>query len=66
MDDRLEAYLATHAEETQTLIEQLCRQPSIAAQNLGLNETADLVQSLLDDAGFSTRQLAVEGAPPAV
>jgi acetylornithine deacetylase/succinyl-diaminopimelate desuccinylase-like protein len=47
-------------------MERLCRQPSIAAQNLGLNETADLVQSLLDEAGFATQQLKVEGAPPAV
>lgn len=66
MSGRLKAYLANHAEETQTLIEQLCSQPSIAAQNLGLNEMADLVQSLLEDEGFSTQQLAVEGAPPAV
>jgi len=66
MTDRLETYLETHAGEAQALIEQLCRQPSIAAQNLGLNETANLVQSLLDGAGFATQQLKVEGAPPAV
>jgi acetylornithine deacetylase/succinyl-diaminopimelate desuccinylase-like protein len=66
MSDKLETYLDTHAGEAQTLVEQLCHQPSIAAQNLGLNETADLVQSLLDDAGFATQQLTVEGAPPAV
>ncbi len=66
MTDRLETYLEAHAGEAQALIEQLCRQPSIAAQNLGLNETADLVQALLDGAGFATQQLKVEGAPPAV
>lgn len=66
MSDRLENYLKSHANEAQTLVEQLCSQPSIAAQNLGLQETADLVQSLLDEAGFATQQLAVEGAPPAV
>ncbi len=63
---KLEAYLESHADECQTVVEQLCRQPSIAAQNLGLKETADLVQSLLDDAGFATQLLEVEGAPPAV
>ncbi|MGD8819561.1 MAG: M20/M25/M40 family metallo-hydrolase, partial [Anaerolineae bacterium] len=66
MDDKVEAYLETHAEEGLSLVDQLCRRPSIAAQNLGLNEVAGLVQSLLDEAGFATRQLAVEGAPPAV
>ena len=66
MSSSLEKYLETHAGEARALLEQLCRQPSIAAQKLGLDETADLVQSLLDDAGFSTQQLQVEGAPPAV
>ncbi len=66
MNDKLETYLATRAGEAQSLTEQLCRQPSIAAQNLGLEQTADLVQSLLDDAGFTTQQLNAEGAPPAV
>ncbi len=66
MNDALEAYLETHADEAQALLEQLCRQPSIAAQNLGIIETADLVQSLLDDAGFHTQRLNVEGAPPAI
>jgi acetylornithine deacetylase/succinyl-diaminopimelate desuccinylase-like protein len=62
----LEAYLESHAGEGQALVEQLCRQPSIAAQDLGMNEAADLVKSLLDGAGFTTQQLRVEGAPPAV
>jgi acetylornithine deacetylase/succinyl-diaminopimelate desuccinylase-like protein len=66
MSDELESYLNSHADEAQTLVERLCSQPSIAAQNVGLQETADLVQSLLEDAGFTTQQLQVEGAPPAV
>jgi len=28
-------YLETHADEPQSLLEQLCRQPSVAAQSLG-------------------------------
>jgi len=66
MSDKLETYLETHADEPQSLIEQLCRQPSVAAQNLGMEAAADLVQSLLDDAGFETRQLEVAGAPTAI
>jgi acetylornithine deacetylase/succinyl-diaminopimelate desuccinylase-like protein len=66
MTDQLKTYLQTHADEAQSLLEQLCRQPSVAAQNLGIAATADLVQSLLDDAGFSTQRFKVAGAPPAI
>ena len=62
----LDAYLEQHSGETLELVEQLCRQPSIAAQNLGMDEAAALVQSLLDGAGFTTQQLRVDGGPPAV
>ena len=66
MDDKLINYLNEHSNEAQTILEALCRQPSIAAQNLGMAEAADLVESLLGEAGFETQQLHVEGAPPAV
>jgi acetylornithine deacetylase/succinyl-diaminopimelate desuccinylase-like protein len=60
------AYLEQHPHEAQDLLEQLCRQPSIAAQNVGIAETADLVENLLRGAGFRTQRLQVEGAPPAI
>ena len=66
MDKALVSYLDTHRGEAQTLLERLCRQPSIAAQNVGIEETAALVASLLEETGFETRMLRVEGAPPAV
>ena len=66
MDSRLLAYLDTHPDETQEILETLCRQPSIAAQNVGMAEAADLVESLLSEAGFETRRLCAEGAPPAI
>jgi acetylornithine deacetylase/succinyl-diaminopimelate desuccinylase-like protein len=66
MDQKLEAYLQENAGEAQSLLEKLCRQPSIAAQDVGMADAADLVASLLSDAGFETQQLQVEGAPPAV
>lgn len=58
-----EIYLEMHADEPQALLEQLCHQPSVAAQNLGISAMADLVENLLNDAGFSTQRLTVEGAP---
>jgi acetylornithine deacetylase/succinyl-diaminopimelate desuccinylase-like protein len=66
VNDALEGYLSTHVDEAQSLLERLCRQPSVVAQNLGMEEAADLVKSLLDDAGFATQRLCVEGAPPAI
>jgi acetylornithine deacetylase/succinyl-diaminopimelate desuccinylase-like protein len=66
MGEALVGYLESHKDEVQELLETLCRQPSIAAQDVGLAEMADLVEGLLDDAGFDARQLRVPDAPPLV
>ncbi|MBO0780026.1 MAG: M20/M25/M40 family metallo-hydrolase, partial [Ktedonobacteraceae bacterium] len=60
------AYLDAHPDEGQQLLELITRQPSVAAQNLGIAEMADLVESLLSEAGFSTQRLQVPGAPTAI
>lgn len=59
-------YLEQHPREAQELLEQLCCQPSVAAQNVGIAEMADLIEGLLSDVGFSTQRLCAEGAPPAI
>ncbi len=66
MTDPVASYLDEHAGEAQVLLERLCSQPSVAAQNLGMAEAADLVESLLGETGFKTQRLYVEGAPPAI
>ncbi|HEX9369674.1 MAG TPA: M20/M25/M40 family metallo-hydrolase, partial [Roseiflexaceae bacterium] len=66
MTDALRSYLDANAGEAQALLERLCRQPSVVAQGLGMAEMADLTESLLREAGFSTRRLHAEGAPPAI
>jgi acetylornithine deacetylase/succinyl-diaminopimelate desuccinylase-like protein len=48
------------------LLEMLCRQPSVSAQDQALQKTADLVEELLAEAGFDTRQLRADSGPPAV
>jgi acetylornithine deacetylase/succinyl-diaminopimelate desuccinylase-like protein len=53
-------------QEALDLTRELCRKPSVSAEELALGETADLVETLLTGAGFETRQLEVDGAPPAV
>ena len=53
-------------QEALDLTRELCRKPSVSAEERALGETADLVETLLKAAGFETRQLEVDGAPPAV
>jgi acetylornithine deacetylase/succinyl-diaminopimelate desuccinylase-like protein len=66
MADAVSEYLASHPNDARTLLERLCRQPSVAAQNLGMAEMADLVESLLGETGFATRRLTAPGAPPII
>jgi acetylornithine deacetylase/succinyl-diaminopimelate desuccinylase-like protein len=64
MTDPVQSYLASHPEEAQVLLEKLVSHPSVAAQNIGMTEAANLVESMLKEAGFQTRQLSVPDAPP--
>jgi acetylornithine deacetylase/succinyl-diaminopimelate desuccinylase-like protein len=52
--------------EAVELLRQLCSYPSVATEGRALPETADAVERLLAETGFETRQLAVDGSPPAV
>ncbi|HWZ19732.1 MAG TPA: M20/M25/M40 family metallo-hydrolase [Ktedonobacteraceae bacterium] len=65
-DTALSAYMEAHANDAQLLLEVLCRQPSVVAQNLGIAEMADLIETLLGEIGFQTQRLQTEGAPPAI
>jgi len=56
----------TLAAEAQSLLERLCRQPSVAAQKLGIPEMASLVESLLGEAGFTTERFTIPDAPPII
>ncbi|MFL5656684.1 MAG: M20/M25/M40 family metallo-hydrolase [Ktedonobacteraceae bacterium] len=66
MTDSVTAYLDEHSGEAQALLEQLCRQPSVVAQDLGMSQMADLIEALLSETGFKTQRLFAEGAPPAI
>src|SRR5437763_3136348 len=65
-DTALSAYLEAHTNDAQQLLEVLCRQPSVVAQNLGMAEMADLIETLLAEIGFQTQRLHTDGAPPAI
>ena len=53
-------------QEALDITEHLCRQPSVSAEGRALPETAAVVETLLKDAGFATRQLTVPNGIPAV
>ncbi len=63
MNKKLQQELDFQAKEFRKLIAEYCRFESVAAQNRMMKETADWVEKLLNDTGFETRQLEVEGAP---
>ncbi len=63
MNETLAKELATQTQNFKALITDYCRLESVAAQNRMMAETADWVEQLLQETGFTTRQLQVAGAP---
>ena len=47
-------------------LKKLCSQPSVAAQGVGLRETAHLVMDMLGGIGADARLIETDGAPPVV
>jgi acetylornithine deacetylase/succinyl-diaminopimelate desuccinylase-like protein len=61
--DTIKQKLEEAKEEHLETFYNLVRQKSISAQNIGIQECADLVESLMKDAGIETRQMKTEGNP---
>ncbi len=59
----LDAYLESHLEESIAELSRLCAQPSVAAQNWGLKECAELVRDMLQKRGFNCQIIPTHGAP---
>ncbi|MDO8491537.1 MAG: M20/M25/M40 family metallo-hydrolase [Dehalococcoidia bacterium] len=59
-------YLDGHFEEAIGDVVRLCRQPSISAQNVGMEETAKLVAAMLEEAGAKARLMPLPGGGPPV
>lgn len=57
------AYIDQHQQKFIERLQWLCRQPSIAAQNVGIPETAQMVAQLMQDVGIQTELYATDGAP---
>ncbi len=65
MDDVLR-YIDSHAETFIHDLQRLCRQPSISAQGIGLEECAALLTAQMQARGIPARMEPVAGGPPLV
>lgn len=59
-------YIERDADVFVEQLRTLCRQPSVSAQNLGLDEAAQLVRKLLLDTGFQVELFHPSKGPPVV
>lgn len=64
--EKLFQYIDQNRERYIAQLQKLCHQPSIAAQGIGLEETAQLVMGMLKDLGAEVRPVPVEGGPQVV
>jgi acetylornithine deacetylase/succinyl-diaminopimelate desuccinylase-like protein len=60
---KIDAYLDKHLDESITELARLVAQPSVGAQNWGMQECAELVAEMLRSRGFKTQVMPTEGAP---
>jgi len=61
--EKIFSYLEKHFEEYRDKLRELCRQPSVAAQGLGMAETARMVQELLAGIGAEVQLIETGGYP---
>jgi acetylornithine deacetylase/succinyl-diaminopimelate desuccinylase-like protein len=57
-------FIDQHADEFVERLRTLCRQPSISAQGVGLEETFAMVQEMARAVGAQTERLELDGGPP--
>jgi len=61
--DAIDQYLDDHLQENLKDLKELCAQPSVSAQNWGLDETARLAAKMLEKRGFTIKIFPTGGAP---
>jgi len=64
--DEFRAYVEANAERFIEELKEFCRQPSIAAQGIGLAEMADLVRARLKRLGAEVRLIPVDDGPAVI
>jgi len=61
--EKIDQYLETHLDQSLEELAVFCAQPSVSAQNLGIEDCAELVASMLKKRGFTAEILPTGGAP---
>ncbi len=59
-------YIDEHLNESITGLTELCKLPTVSAQNSAIEETAEHVSALLRDLGFEAQVLPKQGGHPIV
>ena len=59
----IDAYLEAHLDESLQELSRLCAQPSVAAQNWGIQECAQLVADMLRQRNFQVEVMETGGSP---
>lgn len=62
-NQKIDQYLEEHLDESLSELSKLCAQPSVAAQNWGVVECAELVRKMLEARKFDVKVIPTEGAP---
>ncbi|MDH4616889.1 M20/M25/M40 family metallo-hydrolase [Brevibacillus sp. AY1] len=57
------AFIENNREMYLTWLQEICRLPSVAAQNRGMKETAEMVEKILKELGAETLQVSTSGYP---
>jgi acetylornithine deacetylase/succinyl-diaminopimelate desuccinylase-like protein len=60
---QIKSFLESNIDRSLAELSRLCAQPSIAAQNLGMRECAELVAEMLKERDFAVEIMSTEGAP---
>ncbi len=62
----IDLYLESQLEASLSELKTFCSQPSIAAQNIGMDESSQMVLTMLESRGFSGKIYKTEGYPVVV
>ncbi len=62
----IDLYLESQLEASLSELKTFCSQPSIAAQNIGMDESSQMVLAMLESRGFSGKIYKTEGYPVVV
>jgi len=64
--EKFNSYIDANAERFIEELKEFCRQPSVAAQGIGLDEMAELVRARVERLGAKVRMISMGDGPPVI